>query len=128
MLLRLPQSLHYPITVTELLKQPNDNVERFAPLFSYFCKTTVTEGDNLGNEYQVEKPLSTRFESSVTGVLKRWMIERGTVIMNSGYLQCLTLINPIANRVQSSGGRDRGAMHPQRAIRRNVRHLRQGYD
>lgn len=97
MLLRLPQSLHYPITVTELLKQPNDHVERFAPLFSYFCKTTVTEGDNLGNEYQVEKPLSTRFESSVTGVLKRWMIERGTVILKPGYLHYLTLMNSIAN-------------------------------
>lgn len=84
MLLKLPHSLHYPITVTELLKQPNDHVERFAPLFSYVYKTTVTEGDNLGNEYQVEKPFPARFESNVEGVLKRWKIEKGATILEPG--------------------------------------------
>lgn len=84
MLLRLPRSLHYPITVTELLKQPNDNVERFAPLFNYSYKTTVTEGDDLGNEYQVEKTFPTRFESTVEGILKTWRIEKGAVITHSG--------------------------------------------
>lgn len=84
MLLRLSPSLHYPITVTELLKQPNDNVERFAPLFSYVYKTTVTEGDNLGNEYQIEKPYPARFESNVEGKLKKWKIEVGTVISRPG--------------------------------------------
>ncbi len=86
MLLRLPHSLHYPITVTELLKQPNDNVERFAPLFSYFYKTTVTEGDELGNEYQVEKTFPTRFESNVEGVLREWKIGKGTVITKAKYV------------------------------------------
>lgn len=86
MLLRLPHSLHYPITVTELLKQPNDNVERFAPLFSYFYKTTVTEGDELGNEYQVEKTFPTRFESNVEGVLRKWLIRQGTVIATAKYV------------------------------------------
>ena len=85
MQLRLPYGLHYPITVTELLKQPNDNVERFAPLFSYFYKTTVTEGDDRGDEWQVEKTFPTRFESSVEGVLKRWSIHKGTVISKPGY-------------------------------------------
>ena len=83
MLLRLPASLHYPITVTELLKQPNDNVERFAPLFSYFYKTTVTEGDELGNENQVEKTFPTRFESNIEGSLKSWKIKKGAVIANA---------------------------------------------
>ncbi len=86
MLLRLPHSLHYPITVTELLKQPNDHVERFAPLFSYFYKTTVTEGDELGNEYQVEKTFPSRFESNVEGVLKKWKIKQGTVITRAKYV------------------------------------------
>lgn len=84
MQLRLPQSLHYPITITELLKQPNDNVERFAPLFSYFYKTTVTEGDVLGNQYQVEKSFPTRFESNVDGILKAWKVEKGAVITKPG--------------------------------------------
>ena len=82
MLLRLPASLHYPITVTELLKQPTDNVERFAPLFSYFYKTTVTEGDDLGNETQVERTFPTRYESSVEGTLRSWKIKKGAVVAN----------------------------------------------
>jgi len=80
MLLRLPQSLHYPITVTELLKQPNDNVERFAPLFSYSYQTTVTEGDGLGEDHQVQRTFPTRYESNVDGVLQAWKIVKGAVI------------------------------------------------
>ena len=86
MLLKLPSSLHYPITVTELLKRPNDNVERFAPLFSYSYKTTVTEGDGLGNDYQVSKTFPTRFESTVEGTLTRWKVEEGAVISKSEYV------------------------------------------
>ena len=85
MLLRLPTSLHYPITVTELLKQPDDNVERFAPLFSYVYETKVTEGDNLGNTWQIWKKFPTRFESSVEGVLLKWKIDEGAVISQPKY-------------------------------------------
>ena len=84
MLLRTPNNLHYPITVTELLKQPSDHVEKTAPLFAYYFKTTVTEGDNLGNEYRIQKTFPTRFESSVEGTLKKWNIEQGTVIARPG--------------------------------------------
>lgn len=85
MLLRLPASLHYPITVTELLKQPNDNVDRFTPLFSYSYETQVTEGDNLGNTWQAKKKYPTRFESSVEGVLINWKIDEGAVISKPKY-------------------------------------------
>ena len=84
--LRLPTSLHYPITITELLKQPNDNVERFAPLFSYFYKTTVDEGDREGNVFQVEKTFPATFESSVDGTLKQWKISEGVVIAGAGHV------------------------------------------
>lgn len=87
MLLQLPSSLHYPITVTELLKQPNDNVERFAPLFSYSYKTVVTEGDGLGNDHQVAKTFPTRFESNVEGILTRWKIEENSVIHKPKYVR-----------------------------------------
>lgn len=84
MLLQSPRDLHYPITITKLLKQPNDNVERFAPLFSYSYKTTVTEGNRFGDEFQVEKVFPTNFESSVNGVLKSWSIDAGAVISLPG--------------------------------------------
>ena len=80
MLLRLPQGLHYPITVTELLKQPNDDVERFAPLFSYSYQTAVTEGDGLGEDHQVLRTFPARYESNVDGVLRAWKIEKGAVV------------------------------------------------
>lgn len=86
MLLRSPKDLHYPITVTELLKQPNDDVERFAPLFSYFYTSTVTEGNRYGEEFQVEKSFPTRFESETDGKLQEWKIHAGTVIAKSGYV------------------------------------------
>ncbi|MCJ1320671.1 Carboxy-terminal domain (CTD) phosphatase [Xylographa vitiligo] len=82
--LRLPHSLHYPITVTELLKQPNDNVDKFTPLFAYFYKTRVTEGDELGNVFEVDKTFPTRFESNVEGTFKRWKIVEGAVITHGG--------------------------------------------
>lgn len=84
MLLRSPRNLHYPITVTELLKQPNDSVERCAPLFSYFYKSTVTEGNRYGDEFQVEKTFPTRFESETDGTLVEWKIAKGDVIAKSG--------------------------------------------
>lgn len=80
MLLRLPPSLHYPITVTELLKHPDEHIERFAPLFWYVYKTAVTEGDELGNERRVERDFPTKFESSVQGTLVQWKIKKGAVI------------------------------------------------
>ncbi|MCJ1400819.1 Carboxy-terminal domain (CTD) phosphatase [Xylographa trunciseda] len=82
--LRLPHSLHYPITVTELLKQPNDNVDKFTPLFAYFYQTKVTEGDELGNVFEVDKTFPTRFESNVEGTFKRWKIVAGAVITHAG--------------------------------------------
>ena len=80
MRLLLPRSLRYPITVTELLKQPNDDVERLAPLFSYVYQTTVTEGDRFGEQREVQKTFPTRYESPVEGVLKAWKIDKGAVI------------------------------------------------
>lgn len=84
MLIRTPASLHYPITVTELLKHPNDEVERFQPLFSYVYKTVVSEGNEYGEEQQVEKTFPARFESETDGVVLRWRIGKGDVLRGSG--------------------------------------------
>ncbi|KAL8780248.1 MAG: hypothetical protein Q9194_001011 [Teloschistes cf. exilis] len=85
MQLQLPRDLKYPITVTELLKQPNDHVERFAPLFSYTYKTVVTEGNKYGDESQVEKSFPTKFESRFDGVVKSWSVTPGTLITQPGF-------------------------------------------
>lgn len=80
MLLRLPPSLHYPITVTSLLKQPGDAVERDEALFWYVYQTTVTEGDGLGNKIEVQRKFPTKFESTVDGEIVQWKIAKGDVI------------------------------------------------
>ena len=80
MLLKLSTSLHNPITVTELLKRPGEVVEQGDALFAYFYRTTVTEGDGLGNRVDVLRTFPTRFESSVDGNLLGWKIKRGDVI------------------------------------------------
>lgn len=80
MLLRLPTSLHYPITVTSLLKQPGDTVEKDEALFWYVYQTTVTEGDGLGNIVEVKRRYPTRFESTVDGEIVKWQIQKGDVI------------------------------------------------
>jgi RNA polymerase II subunit A-like phosphatase len=89
MRLLLPRSLHYPITVTSLLKQPGDDVERLEPLFTYFFKTTVTEGDEFGDTQQVEKTFPTRYESPVEGKLKAWKINVGAIILSHEYVALL---------------------------------------
>ena len=81
--LRLPHSLYYPITVTELLKSPGDPVARDEALFAYIYRTKVTEGDGLGNKGDVWRTFPTRFESSVDGVLVGWNIRKGDVIRGS---------------------------------------------
>ena len=45
----------------------------------------MTEGDNLGNTWQVWKKFPTRFESSVEGVLVDWKIDEGAVISKPKY-------------------------------------------
>lgn len=80
MLLRLSPSLHYPITVTSLLKQPGDEVERDEALFWYVYQTIVTEGDGLGNKVDVKRKFPTRFESTVDGTIVQWKISKGNVL------------------------------------------------
>lgn len=80
MLLRLPPGLHYPITVTSLLKQPGDTVDRDEAIFWYVYQTTVTEGDGLGNKIDVVRDYPTRFQSTVDGKVVEWKIRKGDVI------------------------------------------------
>ncbi|PGH35203.1 RNA polymerase II subunit A domain phosphatase [[Emmonsia] crescens] len=80
MLLKLSASLHYPITVTELLKRPGDTVQQGEAIFAYHYRTTVTEGDGLGNKHDVLKTFPTRFESAVDGELVAWKVREGAVI------------------------------------------------
>jgi RNA polymerase II subunit A C-terminal domain phosphatase len=84
MRLTLPPSLHYPITVTELLKKPNDEVERSEAIFTYSFKASAPVYDRDGNETFVEKLFPSRFESSVDGIIQKWFLRKGDVISRGG--------------------------------------------
>lgn len=80
MLLRLPKSLHYPITVTKVVKPAGEPVERGDHLFLYSYETTVTEGSRDGMEKEVRKKFMAQFESNLDGTLRTWRIWEGDVI------------------------------------------------
>ncbi|KAF7596442.1 Carboxy-terminal domain (CTD) phosphatase [Aspergillus hancockii] len=101
MLLRLPPSLHYPITVTSLLKQPGDSVERDEALFWYVYQTTVTEGDGLGNKVEVLRKFPTKFESTVDGEVVQWKIAKGDIIDEP--VEVVEIDEPCAHEVQFGG-------------------------
>ncbi|THC99909.1 hypothetical protein EYZ11_000607 [Aspergillus tanneri] len=101
MLLRLPSSLHYPITVTSLLKQPGDAVERDEALFWYVYQTTVTEGDGLGNKTQVQRKFPTKFESTVDGELVQWKVSKGDVL--NGPVDIVEIDEPCSHEIQFGG-------------------------
>lgn len=87
MLLQFPRSLHYPITITALLKTPGDEVQKFTPLVQYKYLTFVMEDDDMTREpVRVEKWFPAMWESPITGTLKRWMIEVGSVVESGKYV------------------------------------------
>jgi RNA polymerase II subunit A-like phosphatase len=101
MLVRLPRTLHYPITITELLKDENDEVEQNAPLFSYSYTTTVTETNRFGEDVTIVKTFPSRFESPVEGVFKGWKVEVGASITAS--VDVAEIEEPCSHPVQFAG-------------------------
>ncbi|KAG9703469.1 hypothetical protein KCU69_g5900, partial [Aureobasidium melanogenum] len=80
-----PENLHYPITVTRLLRKPQDQVDYNAPLFAYQYKTKVLEGDEETRENKlVERLCPSTFESTAEGTLTAWHISEGRVISRPG--------------------------------------------
>ncbi|KAB8345830.1 hypothetical protein FH972_022885 [Carpinus fangiana] len=77
MRLKSPSNLHYPITVTGLLKHPEDGVELGDTIFSYSYISKVFEGRE---PVEVERKWPANFESDVEGTITQWCIEKGTVI------------------------------------------------
>jgi RNA polymerase II subunit A-like phosphatase len=84
MKIRSPPHLHYPITIVDLLCSRDGEIQRSAPLFSYFYETTVTEADKYGEPKEVKKKFPARFNSTTDGVISEWFVKAGTVIQRSG--------------------------------------------
>ncbi|KAF2227773.1 hypothetical protein BDZ85DRAFT_292823 [Elsinoe ampelina] len=80
-----PPSLHYPLTVTRLRCQQDEEVAQGTPLFDYRYETTVIEGsiDNPEGE-PVKRTLYATYESDLEGTLRRWLVSQGTAITRGG--------------------------------------------
>lgn len=101
MQLRLPHSLHYPLTVTALLKSPGDSVARNEPIFSYTYQTTVTEGDEFGDKRDVKRTFPSKFESNADGEITRWMVRKGDKL--TGPMEVVEIEEPCSHEVHFGG-------------------------
>lgn len=79
---RLPDHLHYPITVTKIKKRVGDKVVPRDILFAYSYVTQVKYGDRYDPEAEtiVDKSFVTNLESSLEGNVRLWLVWEGDVI------------------------------------------------
>jgi len=84
MQIRAPPSLHYPITVSQLLKRQGDTVDRFETLFSYTYESQVTETNKYGESSKVKKTFLAEYQSETEGKLIKWNAKPGDVIDRAG--------------------------------------------
>lgn len=81
-----PPTLHYPITITDILKKVGDDVKQSEPIFDYFYEAFVTEGqsefDRAGR--QVKRKFFSKFESPYEGTVEQWHISKDDVLHKSG--------------------------------------------
>lgn len=81
MRLDTPDSLLYPITVTRLLRQPGDDIEQNAPLFTYEYKSSVTEWDaDKREDVENVKSFYADFESELEGSITSLNVHKGQVL------------------------------------------------
>ena len=81
MLLRLPNNLHYPITITKVEKPVGGKVKRDDKLFLYTYTTKVTEGSRDGEEdREVDREFAAHFQSTLDGTVMNWRVWTGDVL------------------------------------------------
>ena len=79
--LRLGARLHYPITISRVLKNPGDNVQKQERILQYTFKFERKVGDpELGNERVNIETGVADFDSPVEGKLQRYHVKVGDVI------------------------------------------------
>ena len=81
MLVKLPTSLQYPITITKVHKLAGEQVARNEPLFDYTFKSKVVWGSRDGDADQIrEETHGSKFESQLEGKLVLWKVWEKDVI------------------------------------------------
>ncbi|KAF7562949.1 hypothetical protein G7046_g1194 [Stylonectria norvegica] len=93
----LGSRLHYPITVTKLLKSPGDAIKKQQSIFEY----TFTWRRKVNDDTWVDEKTYTEFDSPAEGILKEWRIRENTVI--GADAPCMLVEEACGHEVQIQG-------------------------
>ncbi|KAF1979950.1 hypothetical protein BU23DRAFT_549117 [Bimuria novae-zelandiae CBS 107.79] len=97
-----PYGLHYPIIITELVKQEGDDVARSTPLFNYHYESEVTEKNRYDEEKVVKRKFYATFDAPVNGVIEKWHLKTFDVVSKPGTL-ILEVREPCTHEEQFGG-------------------------
>src|ERR1700761_205107 len=102
MRLYTPDSLLYPITVTKLLRQPGDDIEQNAALFTYEYKSAVQEWDaDKREDAENLESFYANFESELEGSITSLDVKKGQVI--TGRTSVADIEEPCKHEIQFGG-------------------------
>ncbi|KAG6117949.1 hypothetical protein E4U14_007377 [Claviceps sp. LM454 group G7] len=93
----LGSRLHYPITVSKLLKAPGDFVKKQETIFEY----KFTWRRRVDDDEWVDETTYTEFDSPAEGTLKEWRIKEGSSI--SADVPCMLIEEACGHEVQIQG-------------------------
>ncbi|KPM37257.1 RNA polymerase II subunit A C-terminal domain phosphatase [Neonectria ditissima] len=93
----LGSRLHYPITITKLLKSPGDSIKKQESIIEYKFTWRRKTGDDTWND----ETTYTEFDSPAEGKLKEWRIKEGSVISADG--PCMLVEESCGHEVQIQG-------------------------
>ena len=93
----LGSRLHYPITITKLLKSPGDSIKKQENIIEY----KFTWRRRVGDDEWTDETTYTEFDSPAEGRLKDWRIREGQVI--GADMPCMTVEEACGHEVQIQG-------------------------
>ncbi|XP_044717689.1 NLI interacting factor-like phosphatase domain-containing protein [Hirsutella rhossiliensis] len=93
----LGSRLHYPITITKLLKSPGDSIKKQENIIEY----KFTWRRKVGDDSWTDETTYTEFDSPAEGKLKEWRIGEGMVI--SADTPCMAVEEACGHEVQIQG-------------------------
>ena len=79
-LLSLGTKLKYPITISRLIKQPGDEINKQDAILEYSFKWMKLVGDPFGVEFEEPQTTYATWDSPADGNIKSWKVREGMVI------------------------------------------------
>lgn len=93
----LGSRLHYPITITKLLKSSGDSIKKQETIIEY----KFTWRRKIGEDEWADETTYTEFDSPAEGTLKEWRIKEGQTIPAD--VPCMTVEEACGHEVQIQG-------------------------